>query len=680
MKFNNKCVKGMCKVFWVFVLFTIMVSCQQKESAYSILLNQEYPELYEQVFERNADSILTFTSHSDPFIREQAWRSLIQTPVADINDFITKVQYADTEEAWMALSTKELSEDQLNRLHDLWEQRTTFRKGISRVLGQQGNQASLDLLVRNFDSIIDQNHEFESALAISRLMMDYEISENTLHSILKYAAVLNEPDLYRAYFYGFYRGNQMVKDQDILKAIWDGYNWVENPQIKQYILRIAFRSDPAGTLEKLPVSDISSMNVQLAVELAMQVGKMEWNEKIGEIFTQLMEHKNPVVNEVALTNIESNSDKPSDFEDRIKELIIENDEKESSVRLSGIRSLTDASEYLALTDKLAEEDVYLLQKKLDIYRKALETDEYMSLLTGYAESENRMEVLFAAQALSQFWNGLPESEVNTERKEKVRSLVFDFLDQQDRSITYVTIPFMNTSELFGEGDFEKVKEYLSDYELPGDVEVFQVFGQFLKDTFEDEAQELINSLAAEGNIALNNTFKDQGWDIPESGDVSKSFRKPDWNRLVKLGPDPVWVLETGKGIIEIQMDVLSAPATISGMDSLTVSGAYNDVAFHRVVPNFVIQGGDIETGDGFGGPDFVVPTEASSLQYERGRVGIASAGTDTEGSQYFVMHDWAPHLNGRYTIIGEVISGMDVVDKIMVGDKVNKASWRVPEE
>ena len=153
------------------------------------------------------------------------------------------------------------------------------------------------------------------------------------------------------------------------------------------------------------------------------------------------------------------------------------------------------------------------------------------------------------------------------------------------------------------------------------------------------------------------------------------FRKPDWKRLAELGENPTFVLQTSKGNIKIKMDVLAAPATISGMDSLAFAGDYNDVAFHRVAQNFVIQGGDVETGDGFGGPDYVVPTEASAKQYERGVVGIASAGTDTEGSQYFVMHQWSPHLNGRYTIIGEVIEGLDVVDKIIVGDKVKYAYW-----
>lgn len=115
---------------------------------------------------------------------------------------------------------------------------------------------------------------------------------------------------------------------------------------------------------------------------------------------------------------------------------------------------------------------------------------------------------------------------------------------------------------------------------------------------------------------------------------------------------------------------MDAPATISAYHSLSAGQKYDSVAFHRVVPNFVIQGGDFETGLGFGGPGFVLPTEANAMEYERGVVGIASAGTDTEGSQFFIMHSWAPHLNGRYTQIGVVVEGMDIVDKIAVGDVI----------
>ncbi|NBC05449.1 MAG: peptidylprolyl isomerase [Bacteroidetes bacterium] len=140
-----------------------------------------------------------------------------------------------------------------------------------------------------------------------------------------------------------------------------------------------------------------------------------------------------------------------------------------------------------------------------------------------------------------------------------------------------------------------------------------------------------------------------------------------------MGTNPFWVLETEKGTIEIQLDPLAAPFTVSSIDSLTRAGAYDDVSFHRVVRNFVIQGGDIDRKDGYGGPDYRIPTEPSFKSFERGMVGIASAGTDTEGSQFFVMLNWSPHLDGNYTIFGKVTKGMDVADQIQIGDRVIEA-------
>ncbi|RNC86174.1 MAG: peptidylprolyl isomerase [Balneola sp.] len=236
---------------------------------------------------------------------------------------------------------------------------------------------------------------------------------------------------------------------------------------------------------------------------------------------------------------------------------------------------------------------------------------------------------------------------------------------------------LRDSLIIEDSEYYVIEDFLTRFKLPEDIEVYQAITSVLKDRFEDDAQALIDSLAALGNSALNQTLRNQGWEIEEGAAPSTVFRKPDWRRLTKLGISPVLILETNKGDILIQMDVLTAPATISGMDSLVTARVYNRVPFHRVIPNFVIQGGDIETQDGFGGPDYVVPTEGSATHYFRGKVGIASAGTDTEGSQFFVMHDWMPHLTGRYTIIGEVIEGMEVVDRIVRGDYIEKAYWQV---
>jgi cyclophilin family peptidyl-prolyl cis-trans isomerase len=115
-----------------------------------------------------------------------------------------------------------------------------------------------------------------------------------------------------------------------------------------------------------------------------------------------------------------------------------------------------------------------------------------------------------------------------------------------------------------------------------------------------------------------------------------------------------------------------APGSVASFLNLASTGFYNGKVFHRVVPNFVIQGG-CPRGDGYGAPEYSLRTEIGLVWYDKpGYVGLASAGADTEGSQFFITHSPTPHLDGRYTIFGRVVSGLDVVDKIQVGDKIDR--------
>ncbi len=100
---------------------------------------------------------------------------------------------------------------------------------------------------------------------------------------------------------------------------------------------------------------------------------------------------------------------------------------------------------------------------------------------------------------------------------------------------------------------------------------------------------------------------------------------------------------------------------------LTRAGFYREQIFHRVVPDFVIQGGD-RRGDGWGGPGYTLRSERNRVPFERGTVGIADSGLDTGGSQFFVCHSPQPHLTGRYTVVGRVVRGMHIVDAIEPGD------------
>jgi cyclophilin family peptidyl-prolyl cis-trans isomerase/HEAT repeat protein len=126
-------------------------------------------------------------------------------------------------------------------------------------------------------------------------------------------------------------------------------------------------------------------------------------------------------------------------------------------------------------------------------------------------------------------------------------------------------------------------------------------------------------------------------------------------------------IETEKGTIEIELDVLDAPLTCESFVALARKGYFNGLTLHRVVPDFVVQGGD-PRGDGSGGPGYTIRDELNQEPYARGVVGMALAWKDTGGSQFFITHSPQPHLDAKYTVFGRVVSGMEVVDSITQWD------------
>lgn len=130
-------------------------------------------------------------------------------------------------------------------------------------------------------------------------------------------------------------------------------------------------------------------------------------------------------------------------------------------------------------------------------------------------------------------------------------------------------------------------------------------------------------------------------------------------------------IDTDKGTIEMELDVLDAPLTADNFIALVRRGYFDGLTFHRVVANFVVQGGD-PRGDGDGGPGYSIRDELNQEPYVRGTIGMALAGRDTGGSQFFITHSPQPHLDARYTVFGRVVAGMEVVDRITQGDVIKR--------
>lgn len=134
-------------------------------------------------------------------------------------------------------------------------------------------------------------------------------------------------------------------------------------------------------------------------------------------------------------------------------------------------------------------------------------------------------------------------------------------------------------------------------------------------------------------------------------------------------------METSRGTIELDLYPKHAPTTVNNFVFLIREGFYDGVTFHRVINNFMIQGGD-PTGTGRGGPGYRFKDELQKnpLTHDKGVISMANSGPDTNGNQFFITHAPQPHLNGRHTVFGKVVQGQDIVDAIQQGDRMVRVS------
>ena len=196
----------------------------------------------------------------------------------------------------------------------------------------------------------------------------------------------------------------------------------------------------------------------------------------------------------------------------------------------------------------------------------------------------------------------------------------------------------------------------------------------LKTFYPEISPDVFDSLYT--NASIYQVKKDLIKQYPTLGEkfISHSvhFELPDYlqtDSLFSYSANPVVSIKTEKGTFRIELFPQEAPLTVKNFITLARKGFYNNLSFHRVVPDFVIQGGD-PIGDGWGGPGYVIPSEDNFLSFKRGSIGIATSGYDTGGCQFFICQSEQFHLNGNYTLFGKVIENIEIIDSILPGDKI----------
>lgn len=229
------------------------------------------------------------------------------------------------------------------------------------------------------------------------------------------------------------------------------------------------------------------------------------------------------------------------------------------------------------------------------------------------------------------------------------------------------------------------KEFLEIYKqaiAQGDVAVIGIVSSALRDEslhYKEEIKDLRFLYDAKAKLTLPRDIESlepldraiaylEGKERAEA--LKNEFNHPiDWNFVKTIPADQQAEIRTTKGNIVIQLLVEEAPGSAANFVELVRKKYFDGKFFHRVVPNFVIQGG-CNRGDGYGSEDYSIRSEFSLRRYTTGSVGMASAGKDTEGTQWFITHLPTPHLDGKYTIFAETKQGMKVVDHMEVGETI----------
>ena len=221
--------------------------------------------------------------------------------------------------------------------------------------------------------------------------------------------------------------------------------------------------------------------------------------------------------------------------------------------------------------------------------------------------------------------------------------------------------------------------------------LIRAYERGLSDAAFDARASAVVALAALGGAealaVVRRALSDKDWPVrwrasdllQRAGDMSAAPERPAplrqpltfFESAALLHPSftPVAFIETRYGTIEVALNVVEAPLTTFNFMELARSGFFNGLRVHRLVPNFVAQVGD-PRGDGEGGPGYSIPDELSTLPFVRGTVGMALSWRDTGGSQFFITHSPQPHLDGRYTVFGQVVKGMEIVDQLTIHDVI----------
>lgn len=613
-----------------------IIRCEASSSTSSLSFSDQVDLLFpvwSATASRDSETLSDFLNSDSALIREAAWRGLSNLTLDDTG-FLFEHALNDTLAIrWYTLSNHPVKSEHLRVLEDLLsESNDSDQRGIFLTLGKQGDAISFQKLLEWSDK--ELNHQTSAALglAVNRAYMRFPDVAFDQSVLVKNAIGSTDAMAQTSWLYSWYRYSQISPSSSSIQQVasWANVYFDEAyGLLRQYFIAILGRAAHPSLPEIIEQVGVSSLSPLEGVELARVLNRYVDHAVYASILNELLLNENPYVRIEASNSLRSLESKPND--------------EYVSVLLRGIESAVpfEAIGHVATLNKwwpesgrqafvnlpnYADMHIQLLNEYLELAKSVESKDEFLSRLSSLVESG---DVRKAAFALGQ-----------------ATSLAMANPDDEELKVRVVAI-------------LNRAAEIESDQIALG----LHQSNSAMNWTEREEIQPLFDIIAKGKSLS----------------DFNREKYTPTPDEIKSVGVRPMWVLHTELGDIVMRLETLKAPWTVTRFKDYADAGWYQGTPFHRVVHNFVVQSGAVWREDVSNSEIKLIPTEANEGDFSRGAVGIASAGRDTETTQFFMMHMWAPHLNGSYTNFGMVTEGMDIIDRLPQGTMVTGSSFHVCE-
>ncbi len=644
------------------------------------------PELREVVdlqVERDGAALRALLDAEDPSVRARAALALASVQYAEATEgllgLLADPEVAVRVEAAFALGQLSLPDQGRALVEALAEEADrAVREQLIRALGLRGGEAAAEALV-TLDSS-DGREEVHRMLALSRLGMRGVTSAGLVEALAE-GLTHNDAAVRKAASYLFGRSGSpelWAHHEDRVREALDGYARDEPAAMNLVMALGVLRQQPDA--DRLLEWATEGEDWRVRVNAVRALGSQPMLEASGvrdALFQVLDTDRSPHVQVAAANTLTMGLFVPRTVQERMADWLVDDPPERWRAHVPFARHLAGIGRQepvLEWARRVEGAHPVAAARALELMGmiEANEATEFIWEMTDHADTRVRA---LALAILGQRWAAVIMDD------EEVREIFHLLVDrvahgepaEVQRSLGALVSPAYGALDQEGQVLETIVQRAETEESVPVLVALLEAVGEIgfeaaaeLTESFLDHPELRVRAVAATAHRRIT------GQEVARVDETAPA-RTVDWEALEALGPEPRLHLETERGEVVVRMLPQQAPLTVQTVARLAEETRYDASPFHRVLPNFMAQGGDVVMGDGSGSPGFSIRSEFTRIPFQRGVIAMASAGKDTEDSQFFLTHSMQPHLDGEYTAFGWVESGFGALDGILEGDRLVRA-------